>query len=139
MHYAAYHAVHYAALQDFYSLSPCAAVPISVSAQDGIVALGKVHMLSAPSLSCLPKVALEAVSIFAWLNTDRSRTWRLECQPLPFSTPLSFSNQRCDSLACPRVRHLSQASNRVHGLFISPQQNAGWLFTHEVNSLSYIP
>ena len=62
----------------------------SVSAQDGIVALGKAHTRSAPSLSSLPKVALETVPIFVWLNTDRSRPWRMECRPLPFSTPLSF-------------------------------------------------
>ena len=61
-------------------------VSVSVSAQD----LGKAHTRSAPSLSSLPKVALEAVPIFAWLNTDRSRPWRVECRPLPFSTPLSF-------------------------------------------------
>ena len=63
---------------------------VSVSAQDGIIALGKAHTCSAPSLSSLPKVALETVPIFVWLNTDRSRPWRVECQPLPFSTPLSF-------------------------------------------------
>ena len=63
---------------------------ISVSAQDGIVPLGKVHTRSAPSLSSLPKVARERVPIFVWLNTDRSRPQRLECRPLPFSTPLSF-------------------------------------------------
>ena len=63
---------------------------VSVSAQDGIVALGKAHTRSAPSLSSLPKVALETVPIFVWLNTDRSRPWRVECRPLPFSTPLSF-------------------------------------------------
>ena len=62
----------------------------SVSAQDGIVALGKAHTRSTPSLSSLPKVALETVPIFVWLNTDRSRPWRVECRPLPFSTPLSF-------------------------------------------------
>ena len=65
-------------------------VSVSVSAHDGIVALGKAHTRSAPSLSSLLKVALETVPIFAWLNTDRSRPWRVECQPLPFSTPLSF-------------------------------------------------
>ena len=65
-------------------------VSVSVSAQDGIVALGKAHTCSAPSLSSLPKVALETVPIFAWLNTDRSRPLRVECRPLPFSTPLSF-------------------------------------------------
>ena len=43
-----------------------------------------------PSLSSLPKVALETVPIFVWLNTDRSRPWRVECRPLPLSTPLSF-------------------------------------------------
>ena len=70
----------------------CSYVPVSVSvsAQDGIVALGKAHTRSAPSLSSLPKVALETVPIFVWLNTDRSRPWRVECRPLPFSTPLSF-------------------------------------------------
>ena len=65
-------------------------VSVSVSAQDGIVALGKAHTRSARSLSSLPKVALETVPIFVWLNTDRSRPWRVECRPLPFSTPLSF-------------------------------------------------
>ena len=63
---------------------------VSVSAQDGIGALGKAHTRSAPSLSSLPKVALETVPIFAWLNTDRSRPLRVECRPLLFSTPLSF-------------------------------------------------
>ena len=64
---------------------------ISVSAQDGIVAIGKAHARSAPSPSCLAKVVtLETVPVFAWLHTDRSRLLRLECWPLPFSTPLSF-------------------------------------------------
>ena len=48
-------------------------VSVSVSAQDGIVALGMAHTHSAPSLSSLPKVALESVPIFAWLNTDSPR------------------------------------------------------------------
>ena len=55
------------------SLSNKVSVSVSVSAQDGIVALGKAHTRSAPSLSSLPKVALETVPIFVWLNTDRSR------------------------------------------------------------------
>ena len=62
----------------------------SVSAQDGIIALGKAHTCSAPSLSSLPKVALKTVPIFVWLNTNCSRPWMVECWPLPFSTPLSF-------------------------------------------------
>ena len=66
------------------------AVSLPLSPQVGIVALGKAHTHSAPSLSSLPKVALETVPIFVWLNTDRSRPWRVECRPLPFSTPLSF-------------------------------------------------
>ena len=65
-------------------------VSVSVSAQDGIIALGKVHTRCASSLSSLPKVALETVPIFAWLNTDRSTPWLMECRPLPFSTSLSF-------------------------------------------------
>ena len=60
------------------------AVSVSVSAQDGIVALRKTHTRSAPSRSSLPKVALETVPIFVWLNTDRSWPWRVECRPLPF-------------------------------------------------------
>ena len=60
-------------------------VSVLVSVQDCIVALRKAHTRCAPSLSSLPKVALETVPIFAWLNTDRSRPWRAECRPLPFS------------------------------------------------------
>ena len=63
---------------------------VSVSVQDGIVALGKAHTCSTPSLSSLRKVALETVPIFVWLKRDRSRPWRVECRPLPFSTPLCF-------------------------------------------------
>ena len=76
---------------------PTRSVSVSVSVQDGIVALGKAHTRSAPSLSSLPKVALETVPMFVWLNTDRSRPWRVECRPLPFSTPLSF---RRSALCC---------------------------------------
>ena len=73
---------------------------LSVSAQDGIVALGKACTRSAQSLSSLPKGALEKVPIFVRLNTDRSRLCRVECRPLPFSTPLSSGDQCCDALAC---------------------------------------
>ena len=66
----------------------CHSVSVSVSAQDGIVALGKAHTRFALSLSSLPKTALKTVPIFVWFNTDRSRSWRVECWPLPFSTPL---------------------------------------------------
>ena len=59
---------------------PCSLFLVSVSAQDGIIALGKAHSRSAPSLSSLPKVALETVPICSWLNTLL----------LPFFTPLSF-------------------------------------------------
>ena len=68
----------------------CLFSSVSVSAQDGIVALGKANTRSPPSLGRLPKVALETVPIFASLNTDRPRPWRVECRPLTFSTPLSF-------------------------------------------------
>ena len=76
-------------------------VSVSVSVQDGIVALGKAHTCPALSLSSLPKVALETVPIFVWLNTDRSQSWRVECRPLPFSTPLSSrqSMLRCFGLS----------------------------------------
>ena len=72
-------------------------ISVSVSAQDGIVALGKAHTRSTRSPRSLPKVALETVPIFVSLNTDRSRPWRVECRPLPFSTPLSF---RRSMLSC---------------------------------------
>ena len=65
-------------------------VSVSVSAQDGIAALGKAHTRSVPFLNSLSKVALETVPIFVWLNTDRSQPCRDKCRPLPFSTPLSF-------------------------------------------------
>ena len=59
--------------------------------------LGKAHTRSAPSLSSLPKVALETVPMFVRLNTDRARPRRLECRPLAFSTLLSFSRFCFDS------------------------------------------
>ena len=70
-------------------------------AQDGIVALGKAYIHSALSLNSLLKVALETEPIFVWLNTDRSRPWTMECQLLPFSTPLSFRRSvlRCSGLS----------------------------------------
>ena len=63
---------------------------LAVSARDGIIPLGKAHTRSAPSLSSLPKVPLETVP-FVWLNTDRSRPWRVKCQPLPFFFFFFFS------------------------------------------------
>ena len=38
-------------------------VSVSVSAQDGILALGKAYKRSAPSLSSLPKVALKTMFV----------------------------------------------------------------------------
>ena len=74
---------------------------ISVSAQNGILVFGKAHTCSAPSLSSLPKVAFETVPVFVWLNTDHSWPRRVECQLLPFSTPLSFGRSmlRCSGLS----------------------------------------
>ena len=51
--------------------------------------LGNQNPISS-SVCSLPKVALKTVPILIWLITDRSRPWRVECRPLPFSTPLSF-------------------------------------------------
>ena len=65
-------------------------VLVILLAQDDIVGLGKAHTRSTPSLSSLPKVALEIVPLFVWLNKDRSRPRRVECRPQFFSTPLSF-------------------------------------------------
>ena len=47
-------------------------VSVSVSAQDGVIALGKTHTRSAPSLSSLPKVALKTVPIIIYLVEHRS-------------------------------------------------------------------
>ena len=74
-----------------------------------------------PSLSSLQKVALETVPIFVWLNTDNSRPWRVECRPLPFSTPLSFRRSVlwCSGLSVlrkffkPRAPLLCQAADQM--------------------------
>ena len=60
-----------------------AIVSVSVSAQDDTVALGKVHTHSALPLSSLPKIVLETVPMFVWLNTDRSRPRRLDALVWP--------------------------------------------------------
>ena len=87
---------------------------VSVSAQGGTVALGKAHTRSAPSFSSLPKVALQTVPMFIWLTTDRSRPWRVECRPLPFSTPLSFSTFLGTVVLWPvHVQKVPQASEHL--------------------------
>ena len=55
-------------------------VSLLISAQDGIVESGNAHTssLRLPSKQC---------QCLFWLNTSRSRHWRVECMPLPFSTP----------------------------------------------------
>ena len=84
--------------------SPCSyavAVSVSLSAQNGIVALGKAYTRSAPCLSSFPKVALETLPIFVSLNADHSRPW--EWNIGLFISPLFFpSGDQCyDALACP--------------------------------------
>ena len=73
-----------------YLHSFCFSLSFSVSAQDGILALGKANTHLFPRLSSLSKVALKTVPVFVWLNTDHSRPWKAECRLLPLSTPLSF-------------------------------------------------
>ena len=77
-------------------------VPASVSAQDGIVALGKDHVMLHASLSILPKVGLQTVPMFVWLKTHRSRSRRVQYQPLSSSTPLSFRQPvlYCSGMYC---------------------------------------
>ena len=86
-------------------------VSISVSPQDGITPLGQAQTRSDPSLSSLPKVALETVPIFAWLNADRSRPWRVEYRPLPFSTPLFL--QTINALMPVQVQKVPPASEHL--------------------------
>ena len=60
------------------------------SVQDGVMAVGKAHTRSVTSLNSLPKIVLEKVAMFVWLNTDHSRLRRVERRPLPFTSPLFF-------------------------------------------------
>ena len=75
---------------EMYSAQQRIQFPAPVSAQDGNVAVGRAHTHSSLSLRSLLKVALEAVPMFVWWNTDHSRPRRDLCRPLPFSTSLSF-------------------------------------------------
>ena len=61
---------------------------VPLSAQDGILALGKAHTRFSPPLSSRPQFALETVPVLVGLNTDRSRPQKVEYRLLPFSTPL---------------------------------------------------
>ena len=91
--------------------SQSCSVSVSVSAQDGIVALGKAHMRSAPSLSSLPKVALETVPIFVWLNTDCSRPWRVECRQSPALRMWDMADNRDHVTKDPDIlQHLSEVN-----------------------------
>ena len=77
-------------------------VTVSVSAQDGNVALGKACTRSAPSPGSFPKVAFETVP------------GRVECRPLPFSTHLSFKRSVlwCSGLSMFRkfLKHLGTST-----------------------------
>ena len=88
-------------------------VSVSVSAQDGIVALGKAHTRSAPSLSSLPKVALETVPIFVWLNTYRSRPWRVECRAASFLHSSFLQAVNAVMLWLVRAEKVPQASEHL--------------------------
>ena len=57
---------------------PVQTFSFAVSTQDGIVAQGKDHMRSALPPNSLPEVALETVPMSIWLDTDCSRSWRVE-------------------------------------------------------------
>ena len=59
------------------------------SVQDGIRALGKVHMRSTPSLRSFPNVAFETVAMFVRLTMALSRPFMNDRPALPLSTPLS--------------------------------------------------
>ena len=58
------------------------------SAQDGIYALGKAHMRSAPSFRSFANVAFETVPMFVWLTMALSRPFKEDRLELPLSTPL---------------------------------------------------
>ena len=84
---------------------PSGPVSVSVSAQDVIVALGKAHTRSTPSLSSLPKVALETVPIFVWLNTDRSGPHRRTLGTMFSKIQIFISKSRpVDLQISPRTR-----------------------------------
>ena len=72
-----------------------------VSAQGGIIAFGKTRSSSTPSLSSLPKTALDTVSMLVRLSTYRFQLPRMYRRPLPFSTLFSSGDVCCDALACP--------------------------------------
>ena len=94
---------------------------VSASAQDGIVLLRKAHTRSASSLGRLCKVVHETVPMFVRLNTDRSRSRRVECRPLLLSTPASFRKSiERQKLAdkCETSRRMGSETERV-GLLVA--------------------
>ena len=60
---------------------------VSVSSQDGIRAFGNSRTRFAQSLGSF----LETIPMCFWLKTDRSRPWREERRPHPFSIPVWWS------------------------------------------------
>ena len=52
------------------------ATEFSCSVQDGIYALGKVHMCSSPYLRSFPNITFETVPIFVWLTMALSRPFK---------------------------------------------------------------
>ena len=77
------------------SVDPVSTIQFS-SVQDGIYALGKAHMHSAPSLGSFLNIAFETVPMLVWLMMALSRPLKEELRwALPLCTPLSSFPTPC--------------------------------------------
>ena len=85
-------------------------ISVQISAQDGIVALGKAHTRSAMSLSNLHKAALDCTN--TCLYTDRF--WPRGVQRQPFSTPLSWWQLKLLMLCPVHAQKVPQASKHLY-------------------------
>ena len=153
MRYYSRPCVHFKAVEDYYS-RPCVhfkAVEAMISfikenkknlhisgvqfssVQDGICALGKVHMLSTLSYRSFPSVAFETVPMFMWLTMALSHPsslffrnrWRLRHVLLPFTVHCWCSSTLCS---------LCEQSGWLHTHGMGAVRSSGrlWYFPHSL-------
>ena len=88
-------------------------VSVSVSTQDGIVALGKANTRSASSLSSPPKVALETASMFVWLKHRSFSTLEFGVSAASFLHSSFLQAISAVMLRLVRVEKVPQASEHL--------------------------
>ena len=111
----------------------CSSVQFSSRSEDDVIARGKAHMRSVPSLRSLLTVARDTVPMLVWLIVPLSLPFNSDFRPLPLLTPLSRrrSTVWCSSASVrvfmPRVKAVRNKPSTGFEPMTLGLQSARWL------------